>query len=459
MTRWPRVATALAVCLLLAGCPAGGVAGGGTGGARGGGSGGVLVGGRAADGGASGAGRAGDPLEPLRPDPPRSTRPAGGSPRLPPYQGPPAGGPPSAGPLTTVRAAVDLTPGGTGTSLRAEDVVAAPGGGAYVSLAPDDGGAARRLLTVGRSGTAMTVLRSVPTPGLGSVWGLYRFPGGQVVVAGRVGAVGPGRGGYGYDVVDPVSGRVREHVVVPYAPGTTFSFGRSASSADGRTLYLFVSVELGQVADERLLAVDVATGAVRAEHRMGTDLRPVSLTPIGNAVSGLVARPHGGVTLAFDAMPAAFPLRQIPTLLSYDAALRPVGPAVPVLERTEGGQTRAVAAGADGTVFLGVQVAQEAWILAVADRGGAGPVLAQVVKSRYDDALVVEPAQVWGLMPAPEGARAIDLTTGTFGPPVDLGCEWQDVRAIASGTDGRALLIGVCDSSRTRTQMLWVVGP
>jgi hypothetical protein len=158
-------------------------------------------------------------------------------------------------------------------------------------------------------------------------------------------------------------------------------------------------------------------------------------------------------------MPASAPFRQIPTLLSYDAALHPVGPAVPVLERAEGGQTRTVAAAADGTVFLGVQVAQEAWILAVADRGGAGPVLAEVAKSRFDDALVVEPAQVWGLMPAPEGARAIDLTDGTSGPPVDLGCEWQDVRAITAGDDGTALLIGVCNSSTTRTEMLWVVGP
>jgi hypothetical protein len=358
-----------------------------------------------------------------------------------------------------VRAAVDLTPGADTASFRAEAVVAAPGGSAYVLLASDDGSAAPRLVTVGRSGTAPAVLRSVPTPGVGSVWGLYRSPGGQVLVAGRVGAVGPGRGGYGFDVVDPASGKLRETVVVPYAAGTTFSFGRSGLSADGRTLYLFVSVILGQVPDERLLAVDVATGAVRADRPLAADLRPVTLTPIGNAVSALVPRPHGGVTLAFDAMPARSPLQQMPTLLSFDAGLRPVGSAVRAIDRAEGAQTRAVTVAADGTVFLGVQVAQEAWILAVPDRGGAGPVLAQVAKSRFDDALVVEPAQVWGLMPAPEGARAIDLTNGTFGPPVDLGCGWHDVRAIAPGSDGGALLIGVCNSSRTRTQMLWMLGP
>jgi hypothetical protein len=86
-------------------------------------------------------------------------------------------------------------------------------------------------------------------------------------------------------------------------------------------------------------------------------------------------------------------------------------------------------------------------------------VLAQVAKSRYDDALVVEPAQVWGLMPSPAGARAIDLTDGALGPPVDLGCDWQDMRAVVPGAGGTALLAGVCNSGATRTQMLWVVGP
>ena len=178
----------------------------------------------------------------------------------------------------------------------------------------------------------------------------------------------PGLGGYGFDVVDPGSGVTRQVVVVPYAAGTTFSFGRSALSADGRTLYLFVSVDLGRVAGERLLAVDVATGAIRSDHPLTADLSPVSLTPIGDAVAGLVPRPHGGVTLVFDAIPPASPLQPVPTLLSYDAALRPVGSALPVLEHADGAQTRAVAAGADGTVFLCVQVAQ-----AGVDPGGRRP--------------------------------------------------------------------------------------
>ena len=435
MTRWSRIAAALASCLLLTGCPRGGTAADAVG---------------TGPGRAAGAGEQQNPKSPL---------PAQGLPRLAPYQGPPAGGPPSAGPLTTVRDAVDLSPGTAGAIFSADGVVAAPGGGAYVSLIPGDRSVPARLVTVGRSGTTLTVVRSVPTPGVGSVWGLYRSPAGSVLLAGRVGDIGPGRGGYGFDLIDPAVGVVRENVVIPFAAGTTSSVGRSALSADGRTLYLFVSVDQGPAADERLLAVDVATGVVRIDRPLGADLRPITLTPLGNEVAGLVARPHGGVTLVFDAMPESSPLQQIPTLLTYDARLQPVGASVRVLNVADGARTRAVTAAADGTVFLGVQVAQEVWILAVPDRGGAGPVLVQLTKSRYDEALVVEPAQVWGLMPAAKGARAIDLTNGAVEPAVDFGCSWQDVSAMAPASDGGALLVGVCDSARTRSQMLWVLAP
>jgi hypothetical protein len=78
----------------------------------------------------------------------------------------------------------------------------------------------------------------------------------------------------------------------------------------------------------------------------------------------------------------------------------------------------------------------------------------------FDYALVVEPAQVWGLLPAREGARAVDLTTGELRSPVDVGCPGRDIRGVFPGADGAsALLIGECNSPRTRTQMLWLLGP
>jgi hypothetical protein len=52
----------------------------------------------------------------------------------------------------------------------------------------------------------------------------------------------------------------------------------------------------------------------------------------------------------------------------------------------------------------------------------------------------------------------VDLTTEEIRGPVDVGCPGQDVRGIVPAVDG-ALLIGECNSPRTRTQMLWFVGP
>ena len=89
-------------------------------------------------------------------------RPAAPPPRI--YDGPPADGPPSAGPLTTLRAAVDLTPAIPGFFSRAETAVPAPDGGAYVVVTPEQAGAEPQLVTV--AGGTFTIARSVPIPGI-----------------------------------------------------------------------------------------------------------------------------------------------------------------------------------------------------------------------------------------------------------------------------------------------------
>ena len=380
-------------------------------------------------------------------------RPTG--PPLPLYDGPPAGGPPSAGPLTTLRAAVDLTYAIPGFFSRAEVAVPAPDGGAYVVVTPEQAGAEPQLVTV--AGGTFTIARSVPIPEIGDVSGLHLLPDGTLAVTGRLQAAGVPGGTYGFHVVDPVTGAART-TSFPYGEGAVSSFVRSALAPDGRTLYLFVSVITQAATEEGLVAVDPGSGAVLAGQDLGDDVAAVSRTPAGSEVAGLVARPGGGVTLAFDATPAATSSDRVPTLLTFDARLEPVGSPVGVTTPAEGGETQAIAAGTDGTVFLVVEVTDGAWILAVPDAGGAGPVLVPLEDHLYDYALAVEPAQVWGLLPAYEGARAVDLTTGEIRPPVDVGCPGQDVRALVHAGTG-ALLIGECNSPRTRTQMLWFVGP
>jgi hypothetical protein len=390
------------------------------------------------------------------PSPPASDLPGRPtSPPLPVYGGPPPDGPPSAGPLTTVRGAVDLTPAIPGYFSRAEAAVPAPDGGAYVVVTPEQPGTEPQLVTV--AGATFTIVRSVPLPGIADVSSLHLLTDGTLAVTGRLQPAGVPRGGYGFHVVDPVTGAART-TSFAYGEGAVSSFVRSALAPDGRTLYLFLSVVTQPRIRERLLAVDALSGAVLAEQLLGDDVAAVSRTPAGSEVAGLIARPGGGVTLAFDATPDAATSDRVPTLLTFDARLEPVGAPVEVTTLSEGGETQAVTATPDGTVFLVVEVTEGAWILAVPDGGGAGPVLVQLADHLYDYALAVEPAQLWGVLPAYEGARAVDLTTGELRGPVDVGCPGQDVRAIVPVPDG-ALLLGECNSPRTRTQMLWFVGP
>jgi hypothetical protein len=202
------------------------------------------------------------------------------------------------------------------------------------------------------------------------------------------------------------------------------------------------------------------TGKVATDRDLARDVAAVSKSPAGHELAGMVPQPGGGVTLVVDATPDPRSSDRIPTLLSFDGALRPAGEPVRVTRRAERAQTHAVAAGSDGTTFLVVEVgAGGGWIMAVPPGGDAGPVLVQL-DDPYDYSLVVEPAQVWGLLPAHDGARPVNLTSGELLEPVDVGCPGRDIRGIFPGEHGAgALMIGECNSPRTRTQMLWIVGP
>ncbi|MDP9460426.1 MAG: hypothetical protein M3Q22_09310 [Actinomycetota bacterium] len=359
---------------------------------------------------------------------------------------------------------MDLTPAIPGHFSRAEAAVAAPDGGAYVVVSPEqrpgrsqEPGPPQQLVTVAGAGGGFAIARSVPIPAVADVSTVHLLPDGAVAVTGRLQDTGVPGGGYGFHIVDPATGASRT-TTVPYGEGAVSSFGRSALSPDGRTMHLFLSVVTETDVGERLIAVDPVAGTVVAERDLGDDVAAVSEAPAGHEVAGLVARPGGGVTLAFDAAPDPTRRERIPTLLTYGADLEPVGEPVGVTTLSEGGETQAIAAGADGTVFLVVEVTEGAWILAVPDAGTAGPVLVQLADHLYDYALTVEPAQMWGLLPAYEGVRAVDLTTEEIRGPVDVGCPGQDVRGMVAAPDG-ALVIGQCNSPRTRTQMLWFIGP
>ena len=228
------------------------------------------------------------------------------------------------------------------------------------------------------------------------MWGVHALPDGTVAVTGRL------PDGYGLEVVDPATGTVRTTVLAPASRRTDEESGRSAVL--GSTLYLFLTAQSGDGIREELFAVDTATGQVLADRDLADDVAAASQYPVGRQLAGFVARPGGGATLVFDASPTEVAEQRIPTLLTYDAGLRPVGGPVRATGLAEGAETQSVSGAVDGTVFLLVAVDDGAWILGVPDGGGAGPLLAQLEDRIYSYALVVEPAQVWAVIPAPTGA-------------------------------------------------------
>jgi hypothetical protein len=249
------------------------------------------------------------------------------------------------------------------------------------------------------------------------------------------------------------------HIVAPFMTGSGETTGLSALSANRRTLYLFVSDYLKDGIHERLLAVDVGSGKLLAERDLADDVGEVSIYPVRSDAVVLVARPGGGVTLAFDASPRENGEGPIPTLLTYDERLVPVGEPVSVTGLEEAADTQAATVSSDGTIFLLVRVPAATWVLAVPDAGGAGPVLVQLTDIAHNFALFVEPAQIWALLPAFEGTQAVDLTTGDVPEPLNLGCAAEVGRIFPATNGSGALVLGTCHPPRVGTPMLWFVGP
>ncbi|WP_448627792.1 hypothetical protein [Geodermatophilus sp. URMC 64] len=353
------------------------------------------------------------------------------------------------GPQLVLRAAVDLSPALPGRPAEVVSAVAAPDGGAHVVLQPADG--TDPVLATVEGGGAL--VRAVPVPRLAQVFGVHLLPTGEVLVAGQFPR--PGRD-YGFAAVDPATGAARTAVVVPYEEGTAFTFGRSALSADGAALYLFVATAVDDRNLDLLVAVDPRTGAFLGGRDLLEEVREVSGYPVGTYSGGLLARPDGGVTLAFDTWEADTFAGPDPGLLSYDAALEPAGDPVRLPIGNARADLQAAALGPDGTVYLTVQPPNGDLLAAV--RGGVVTDVLDIGGHGYDDAVVVDPAG-WALLPARGGARTVDLATGAVGR-LDVGCPSAEpvLDVLPGAGPSRALLLGRCDVRAPGTPMLWLVG-
>ena len=358
-------------------------------------------------------------------------------------------------PLTTLRAVVDLTPAAPGPSAVVTGAAGSPDGGAYVVLSAPGRPHQRSLVTVAPVHGRFMPTHAVPLPHIGHVGDVHLLGDGTVLVSGQFAVPDPG---YGYAVVVPTTGVARTVIVVPYEDGAEVEHGKSVVSPDGATLHLFLAGDRGR--GDRLVAADVATGRLLALRELDEDVLFASTRPLDPWSARLLARPTGGVVLAFDARPTDRSRSRVPTLLSYDSALAPEGPPVRITRLAEAARLQAVAAGTDGTVYVSVATPERDQILAVPDGGGSATRMLDRARRGFDSALVVDPWRGWALLPTESGVEAVNLVTGRA-TPIDLDCAWpgpvRDVVPAATGAG--AVLVGRCHGPAPGGPMLWLVGP
>ncbi len=325
---------------------------------------------------------------------------------------------PAPRPLFAVRAAVDLSPAVPGGTASATAAVGSPDGGAYVVLSTPDLDVPHYLATVARTGGGWAVTGSVPIPRLRPVWDVHVLENGWVLVSGQFRGDRPG---YGFLSVDPAGGEVRRTEVIPFEEGTELASGASVLSPDRETITLFLSSFTDGRQLDLLMSADASDGRIRGGRDLSEEVRAVSETGVGPWSTWLFARPDGGVDLVFDAYPPGVGIDGVPTLLRYDRDLEPVGDPVPVTGAADAARLRAAAAVPDGTVFVRVEVPDGTRLIELSPTGTSSTRWLDLPGPADDDALLVDPAQGWALVPAARGARVVDLAAGGS-TPVDVGC-------------------------------------
>lgn len=338
-------------------------------------------------------------------------------------------------PPAALSGVVDLSVAVGGVAGSATAAVAQPDGGADVVVVPDDTALPVQVVALD---AGLAPIGAVAVRQLHRLWDVHGLPGGGVLIAGSFDA------GLGFAVVDPRAGTQRDVVVRP--PVFRRIAGGSLPSPDGRTVYLLMGDEL--------LAVDVASGAVRADRNLGDDVGAVSGNDLPSYGSWLVPAP-AGVGLVFDAWPDESP-DDTPAVLTFGPDLVPV-PSAGVLTDLSG-SVDAVATAADGALFVTVSRPDGARLLTVPSGDGEASAAVRLAWPAMAYALAVDPWQGWVMTPAPGGVQAVNLVTGGS-RRVDLGCAVNGtVRALSPGRRTTTVLVaGRCDAPAAGTPMLWTV--
>ena len=338
-------------------------------------------------------------------------------------------------PPAVLSGVADLSAAVGGVPGSATAAVAEPDGGVDVVVVPDDAALPVQVVALD---AGLTPIGAVAVTQLRRLWDVHGLPGGGVAVAGNFEA------GVGFAVVNPRTGTQRDVIVRP--PVFRRIAGGSAASPDGRTVYLLLGSEL--------LAVDVASGAVRADRDLGDDVGAVSGNGLPSYGAWLVPVP-AGVGLVFDAWPDESP-DDAPAVLAFGPDLAPV-PSAGVLTDLSG-SVDAVATAADGGLFLTVSRPDGARLLTVPSGDAEASVAVRLAWPAMAYALAVDPWQGWVMTPAPGGVQAVNLVTGGS-RRVELGCgKHSTVSALSPGHRPTTVLVaGRCEAPAAGRPMLWTV--
>lgn len=217
-------------------------------------------------------------------------------------------------------------------------------------------------------------------------------------------------------------------------------------SPEGGTMYLGV---IDRETQSGVLAVDPATGVVRAEYRFPTEaaglVAPTVVRVAGDRVLVTVDR---GV----DTSEASSPAARTPWLARFDLALQPLGEVQLSESRAHSGY-RELDVDAGGTAYIALAAGldtpdEEIRVVAVAPDATAATTVATFPGEGLVNAMAVDDGGTWaylaGLDNGPDPLQItvtpIDLLGGEVSEPV-LICEGSSAEGMGITPDGRSLLL------------------
>jgi hypothetical protein len=228
-------------------------------------------------------------------------------------------------------------------------------------------------------------------------------------------------------------------------------------SPDVRTITLFLSSFVDGRRLDLLMSADASTGRILGGRDLFEEVRAVSESGVGPWSTWLFGHPDGGVDLLFDAYPPGVGIVRVPTLVRYDRDLQPVGGPVPVTGVVDDARLRAAAVAPDGTLFVRAEARDGTWLVELSPTGTSSTRRLEL-PGPADDALAVDPAHGWALVPTVRGVRVVDLATGAS-TPVDVGCAPGVDQLLSGSVGGSALLLGRCGPRGAEVPTLWLTGP